>query len=294
MRLTQLLLVVTAALAISCRDVDDDPANGVTPDASLATGMTIKSFLQSSPAADSMVTFDNVVVVTHVSTRDDGKLWIQDPGGGAQSGMMLFCDFDSTTQMCPMSRADVDGLEIGEVISVSGKFVKAFSGRIQQVTMPRWEKKGRQMAPVAVRVDAAAVAKTAESTARQWEAVYVKVDAHAAMSNMMAPEFKNDRCTPPTPDGGVAADAGPPTIYYNRGFEVDADGATLAVGFKLYDTMTYCLADCGFCDEEDMITDGMGFRSVSGVVYFERGGFNPSVDFLEIRPTTNDDLPFDQ
>jgi hypothetical protein len=296
MRLPKMLLVLAAALAISCRDVDDDPGTGGGPDASLPSGMTIKAFLQSSPAADSMVTFDNVVVVAHVSTRDDGKLWIQDPGGGAQSGMMLFCDFDSPSQMCPMGRDDVDGLEIGDVISVSGKFVKAFSGRIQQMTMPRWEQKGLKMAPVAVRVDAAAVAKGAEAIARPWEAVYVKVDAHASMSNMMAPEFKNDRCTPPPSDAGApaaAADAGPAPIYYNRGFEVEADGATLAVGFKLYDTMTYCLADCGYCQEEDMITDGMGFRSIAGVVYFERGGFNPSVDFLEIRPTTNDDLPLD-
>jgi len=145
-----------------------------------------------------------------------------------------------------------------------------------------------------VRVDAAAVAKGAESSARKWEGVYVKVDAHASMSNMMAPEFKNDRCTPPPSDAGApeaTADAGPAPIYFNRGFEVESDGETLAVGFKLYDTMTYCLADCGYCAEEDMITDGMNFRSVSGVVYFERGGFNPSVDFLEIRPTKNDDLP---
>jgi hypothetical protein len=287
--------LVAATAALSCRSEEDFLyGSGRNPDASVATTVTVKSFLSGDPAVDTEVTFDEVVVVSHVSTRDDGKIWVQDPGGGAQSGIMLFCDFDSSTQMCPMARADVDGLEIGDVIKVSGKFVKAFSGRIQQLTMPAWEKTGRTLAPVAVRVDAAEVSKTSEPTARKWEGVYVRVDGPVSMGNMMAPQFKNDRCTPPPSDAGApaaAADAGPAPVYYNRGFEVEVGGQTLAIGFKLYDTLDYCLADCGFCDAEDMITEADAFDSVAGVIYFERGGFNPAVDFLEIRPTTNEDLP---
>src|SRR5688572_22420741 len=110
MQFRRVLLLCAATAAIGCRDLSDDGPSGAAPDASLASTVTVKSFLAGNPASDTEVTFDSVVVVSHVSTRDDGKIWVQDPGGGAQSGIMLFCDFDSSTQMCPMARADVDGL----------------------------------------------------------------------------------------------------------------------------------------------------------------------------------------
>src|SRR6185436_9709581 len=132
MRLTRSILFLAAMAAISCRT--DDEVGGATPDAAVsATGTSVKAFLNGNPATDTMVTLESVVVVSHVSSRDDGKIWVQDPGGGAQSGMMLFCDFDSMTQMCPMSRTEVDGLKIGDVIKVEGKFVKVFSNRVNQV-----------------------------------------------------------------------------------------------------------------------------------------------------------------
>ena len=286
MRLPRLLIILAAVAAISCRSEDDDGNNNPgTPDASLSTGMTIKQLLQGGAALESTVTLDNVVVVAHVSDSGDGQVFVQDPGGGAQAGIAVFCDFDSSTQMCLMSRDQVDELAVGDVISVTGRYTKAFN-RINQITAPMWTKKGTTMAPVATTVTAAMVAKDAESSAGQWSNVYVKVNGPATISNMAPTQFKSSQCTPPRTDAGTP-DAGAPVDYY-RGFEVEAGGATLAIGFKLYDTLDYCLLDCGHCAAEDMLTDEDSFASVSGIVYFERGN---SVNFLEIRPTKNSDLP---
>lgn len=299
MNSTRLVLCLAVA-ASGCRSTDDGgggggttfdarPTGGVVDAAPTAT--TIKAFLTGTHTMDTMVTFDNVVVVGRVTTRDDGRIWIQDPGGGEKSGMMLFCDFDSPSQMCAMSGEQVDMLEAGDVISVTGKYVRAFN-RVDQVTTPVWTKKGTKMTPAALTVDAAMVAKDQEANAQALGNVYVKVAGPVTVANLMADEFKNTSCRPPdmTPDGGVRPDAAPAQTVYDRGFEVAAGGKTLAVGIKFFDTLEYCAPSCSeaFCAMANAIQMTDTFTSVTGVVYFERGN---NIDYLEVRPVTNADLP---
>jgi hypothetical protein len=305
MRLTSATLFLALA-AMSCRGESDDN-NGGTPDARIQSGtadaaistdapvgMSIKSInMGAEPAFKAPIIVDSVVVVARVTSRTQGNVWVQDQGGGEYSGIHVFCSFTSSSNPCVHNREFIDGLVPGDVISISGAFSNNdFQGRPDdwEIMTPVITKKGTKMTPVALTVTADMVAKdklTNEDYKKKLNATYVKIASAITISKFQAPEYSAD-CTPPQIDAGVALPDAGSVKAFDAGFEAKAGDVTIMIGMSFFDTLKVCLPDCGYCTGDSLLKDTDTFSFVQGIAYADRRN---ALDYVEIRPVTDADLP---
>jgi hypothetical protein len=246
----------------------------------------------NQPTNGTMVSFQNVVVTAHVSSKKYGHVWVQDQGGGEYSGVELFCNYGGTTPDCTMTQAQIDALAIGSVVNVTGKFNSFLLSSAPMGAQPNLEIEGVQitatgqmMTPMAVTVDAATIAKDqlAATGAAPYKGAYVKVSDSTMVSSVSPMEFAST-CT----DKSMPPKMG--TTY--GGFEATTGGKTLAVGLGFYNTVTFCLPCSGvpmpYPCTNAVATTSM-FSGISGIVEPEYNK-NGQV-YLQISPTADTDLP---
>jgi hypothetical protein len=230
-------------------------------------------------------------VTARVTSKKYGKVWVQDAGGGAYSGIEVFCDYGGTKPNCSMTQAQIDALAIGSVVDVTGMFssfllstAPAGAQPNLEIDAPTISATGQNATPTAVDVDAATIARDqlAAPTADPYKGAYVRVTGGSAMvSSTNAMEFATS-CT----DKSTPAQTG--TTF--GGFEVSGGGKTLAVGLGFYKTVTYCLPCTGVAMPypcTNQVTN-QTFSSVSGIVEPEYNA-NGMV-YLQLSPTTDSDL----
>ncbi len=314
MRLNHRILCILALSLAACRSDSNESADGPTgsgADAPVSAGTTIKQLLANLPAFKTPVTVSGVVVVAHQTSSSSGHIWVQDPGGGANSGIHVFCSFTSTSTPCTLKSDDIDALKIGEVVDVSGKYDNNnFQGHPddQEIIQPVITKQNKMMAPVALTVDAAKLAKMADTMGADVKSLnnaLVKINEPLAVASMMASEYAETLCSPPhpdagpgTPDAGPKADAGPKvdggtpaTTYYDFGFEAMTQTSHQVIAISTFnnDTFNQCLPDCGYCADGDMIKQSDTFKSVQGIAYANKA--QDGTLYVEIRPVNDADLP---
>lgn len=290
MRTTIVLLALLAACRSDGGNSTNSPDSGQSsgpdaPNGSGSTTTTIKAIRMHQPTDGTSVALQNVVVTAHVTSKKYGHVWVQDAGGGQYSGIELYCNYGGTTPNCSLTQAQIDALQVGSVINVTGSFKSFLLSTAPTGAQPNLEidaptiaATGQTMAPVAVQTDAATIAKAqlAAPGADPFKGTYVTVTGPFTVSSTMAAEF-SAACTSSTGTAG--------TTY--GGFEATGASQTLAVGLTFYKTVTYCLPDCGYpCT--NTVTN-QTFTSISGVVEPEYNA-NGQV-YLQISPTTDGDLP---
>jgi hypothetical protein len=246
---------------------------------------TVKAIRMNQPTTGTILSLSNVVVVAHVTSKKSGHVWVQDAGGGTYSGIHVFCNYGGTTPSCTMTQMQIDALAVGTVVNLSGKFNSfLLSGSPAgaqpelEIESPTITATGTTMAPVAVDVAASVVAKAQfmPGNSDPYKGAYVHVTGGPyPVSNATAPEF-SAACTSSM---GMAG-----TTF--AGFEATGGGQTLAIGLGYYNTLTYCIPQCGFPCTNQITTQS--FTSVSGVVEpdYNKNG----MVYLKISPVVDTDL----
>ena len=264
----------------------DGPAHDTTPGVdTLGSVATVKSIRMNQPTTGNTVTLANVVVVSRVTSKKGGSIWIQDQGGGQYAGIHVFCNYGGASPNCTMTQAQFDALAVGAVINLTGKFNSFLLSTAPAGAQPQLEIEsptimdtGTTMTPVAVAVTADLVAKSnyLPGTADPYKGAYVHVTGAFPVSSVTAPEFSQN-CTSSTGTAGTTF----------SGFEVAGGGQTLAVGLGFYNTLTYCIPQCGYpCTNQ---VTNQAFTGVTGVV---EADYNKNgMVYLRISPVTDADLP---
>lgn len=204
----------------------------------------------------------------------------------------MFCNYGGLHPNCTMTQAQFDALAIGSVVNVSGMFssfvlstAPAGAQPNLEIDAPTVTATGQTMTPVAVDVSAAMVAhdQLAAADATPYKGAYVHItDGAVTVSSTTAMEFATT-CT----DKSTTPQTG--TTY--GGFEGTVGGKTLVIGLGFYKTVTYCLPCAGVAMPypcANPVTN-QTFTSVKGIVEPEYNA-NGMV-YLEVSPTTDDDLP---
>lgn len=261
--------------ALSCgKVVGDLPGDGDGGVLDARPPGTVRELRQAMPRAGDGVMLRGVVVTGRTVAKGVGVVWVQDPGGGMNSGLRLVCAFDQT---CPTQRAAIEGLTIGRVLDVEGVFDVTPAPAEPQLTRFAMTPRGTMM-PVAATVDAALVAHDQAGSAAvvPWLGAYVKVDGPLMVSTIMPSQLR-ESC--------AAVDAGPADAYRGVFMRPSPGARDLAVQTI---ELTTCVSQCGVtCADE--IEQGDVFSSVTGVVIIgERGAGTPE---LLLRPAREMDLP---
>lgn len=256
------LFLVTALLA-GCRDVtyEDDPNprppgsrpdGGVaSPDGSMAQAGTIRSILEAGTTKRS-VAVSGAVVVGRVTSSKNAYAWIQDPSGGAKSGIQVYCQKENG---CAAGYDIIDKLEEGDVIDVSGT-IDVYMGTAEIIT-PSITKKGTKKAVAPTTVSADKIASTVSTgSVADLDQVLVKLDKSVTVSSISPTSMSRD-CQS---GGGKQYD----------GFEISVDGKTVNVGLGFYDTVGWCITACGF-DCKAPLSVGDKFDGVQGVLRIVNG-----------------------
>jgi hypothetical protein len=311
MRLTNYMCVLVLATAACRSDSGNnggpDGPTGSTIDGPIVGGTSVKALLTATPAPafPQAVEVDGVVIVAKKKpSATVAEFWVQDPGGGPSSGIHIYCNTTAKSNACTTNLADIAALNIGDVINVSGKFDNNnFQGHPDdfEIIQPTITKQNKTMAPVAMVVDPATVAKD-QTTATAFDTIantLVKVNGPIMVSGLSAGQYGTTSCFFPAdagvgaPDAGPRADAGPAAYIF--GFEATAGGKTIAVGLR-YPGVTACMPDCDVCGMNNQcsgcttdkhIMSGETFQSITGIAY---GNFQQSTPFLEIQPVKDADL----
>lgn len=252
---------------------------------------TVKAIRMNQPTNGAMVSLSNVVVTAHVTSKKYGKVWVQDPGGGAYSGIEVYCNYGGTNPNCTMTQQQINALAVGTVVNVTGKFNSFLLSTAPAGAQPSFEIEsptitatGQTMTPVAVDVAATTVAKDqlASPAADPYKGAYVHVTGSFNVSSITAMEFTStctDKSTPPQMG-----------MTYS-GVEVASSPGTLALGLGFYDTVTYCLPCTGVAMPfacTNALTMHEAFSSLAGIV---EPSYNANgMVYLEVSPTSDADL----
>lgn len=293
MRATCLMICIVFAFAACRSDSGGGGGGGGSPDAPVVNpSMSVKSVRMTQPTNGAMISFANVVVVAHVSSKKYGHVWVQDQGGGTYSGIQIYCNYGGTTPNCSMTQAQIDALAVGSVVNVTGTFksfllstAPAGAQPTLEIDTPVITATGQSMPPVAVDVPAATIAKAqlASAAAEPYKGTYVHVTGPFPVSSIAATEFSSS-CT----DKSMPVQTG--TTF--SGFEATSGSDTLAIGLGFYSTMTYCLPCAGVAKPYpcvNPVSTALHFSTVSGIVEPEYSS-NGAV-YLQVSPVTDADLP---
>jgi hypothetical protein len=307
--LSYFVSVIVAVAACSNGSTNGGYDNPTRQDASTSNGSdgsgssadappaTIASLRQSPPATGTVVTLTNVVVVGSVSSTKYGHIWVQDAGGGQYTGIQVFCAFSSSTAPCSLTRAALDALKPGAIVTVNGQFTvetpsaTAPTGTPNslEIDSPTVTVGTTMGSAVAVSVDAATLAMgnyAAGGPADAYKGAYVEVTASAVTASSVDPAEFEDSCTGMGSGSGSAATG---TTY--DGFEATSGSTTLAIAFTFYDSLTYCLP-CSAANPypcANAVTASEAFTTVRGVVEADYSSSAGDV-YLQISPVVDTDL----
>lgn len=258
-------------------------------DAALVT--TVKALRMAPPADGIAVDLAHAVVVAKILGAKHGSVWVQDPGGGAYSGIQLFCSY--STGACPMTMAQLDALAIGSVVAVTGTFdaflaTGAPTGAqpVLEIESPQITATGATMTPVAIGMAASILSKSnyAPGTSDPYKGAYVLVTGALGFSaaSVTAAEFAatcTDNSTPPQTG----------TTYF--GFDATGAGSLLAIDFTFYTSLTYCLPCTGVTNPPacaNPVAANDTFTTLRGIV--EPGYSTSGMIYLGVSPTDDADL----
>jgi hypothetical protein len=249
------------------------------------TPMTIKALRTAPPAGSPLIYLQGVVVVSRVALSTAGELWVQDPGGGLGSGILVYCDYAGTVMPCTTyDRTSWKQFRRGQVIDVLGVFHKhtptgAPATALQlRIESPILTIGAATMDPVAVPTSAADIAMTQLGTDLV-KGSYVSVAGPVTVSGVAPPEFLTT--CPGAATGSLAE--------HVVGFEAKAGAAALAIGLNLYETVSFCVPDtCAGSPCTNPITN-QTFSRVLGVAepHVPAAGAAP---FMRLSPTVDADL----
>jgi hypothetical protein len=246
---------------------------------------TISALRTSPPAGSPLIYLKGVVVVTRVALSTAGEMWVQDPGGGLGTGILVFCDYAGTVQPCTTyDRTSWKQFRRGQVVDVLGVFHKhtptgAPASALQlRIESPVVTIGAATLDPVATPVSAGNV----EMSQLAFDAAkgsYVSVPGPMTIAGLMPAEFLT---TCPGAAAGSAAD-------HVVGFEARTGPSTLAIGLNLYETVSYCVKDtCASAACTNPVST-QTFSRVLGIAepHVATTGAAP---FLRFSPTVDADL----
>jgi hypothetical protein len=246
--------------------------------------MTVRALRTSPPGGNPIIYLKGVVVVARVAISTAGELWVQDPGGGLGSGILVYCDYSGTIQPCSYDRTAWKQFRRGQVVDVLGVFHKrtptGAPATAQQfrIESPSITLGAGTMDPVAVPVSAADVQMNQLATDLA-KGSYVSVAGPLTVSNLMPAEFL-------TTCPGAAT--GSPAEHV-VGFEGKVGPATLAVGLNLYETISYCVQDTCTSSPCTNPIKSQTWSRVLGIVE-PRVDATGTAPFMRLSPTVDADL----
>jgi hypothetical protein len=232
----------------------------------------------AQPASGAALIVERAVLVGTSGNRK--TLYVQDEGGGAYSGIAVFCNFSSTRNPCPITETEIKTFKRGDVLTVMGTF-DVFTPPAPPGAAPQLEIKPTSIiklgtaAPVAVAAAAADLAKDATGASNeQWRGVYLHMVGGGpfAVSNLEPPELMNSN--PPAPMCANGPRYG--------GFEVTAGSAHLLIATSFYRSIK--LANdpaCAFAGD-CLVTDSTTFSALGGV-------YDVSFGAQQLMPVIDDD-----
>src|SRR5262249_19494884 len=139
---------------------DARTSTGGAPDAppgSSGGGNTVKAILTNPPGAMDVITVKGAIVVGSVKTSTRVTLFIQDKGGGASTGIQVYCPKNGCAQY-----ADLGDTQRGAVVDVSGKYT-VFQGE-PELQFATVTPTGATSTPTFVEVDPAELAAGVDVT----------------------------------------------------------------------------------------------------------------------------------
>jgi hypothetical protein len=198
MRKLTLLALILAAGASACRGSDGDDA--VTPDGNGnvdPNDVTIQQIQDEAMANGTAVKLKGVVVTAiDKYGAKTGDIWVEEPGGGAFSGIHVFgAPLDQVNALAPGDVVDIDGAQKDDFHyngnMGSGGFEEGYAiTELKPVTggMMSVAKTGATMTITPDVVDAAAIAQMSNYMDRdaeweKWEGVLIKVENVSAKSS---------------------------------------------------------------------------------------------------------------
>jgi hypothetical protein len=213
-------MLASMLLAVGCSDSgsgNGGPDLAVTPtggDMSAVAQTTIAMARMGNVATEFTVT---AVVIGIVGDPADAKEWyIEDPAGGAFSGIDVYCNHTAHTNPCPMSIAVP---KLHDLVTVTGK-LSPFHGRVELAPTAQTTVSPNATPPAAMAVSPADIAAT--STNAGVRGMLVKLNGSSFAVDSVTPQPLYD--TKCAGDGGAGASCSgckPPTY---GGFQVN-DGA---------------------------------------------------------------------
>jgi predicted extracellular nuclease len=142
-----------------------------------------------------------VVTAVQGPSGDEVNYYIEDPAGGPNSGVDVYCDPALTK--CPAGPR-AGNPSVGDYVLITGA-ISAYKGQLElEPTAYALIQSGYPL-PAAVAVQGSDVA--ASNTSAQYRGVLVKLSETLTVTNLTPTALYNTECNP---DGGVSADGGLP------------------------------------------------------------------------------------
>lgn len=270
--------------ALGCSSSSSAPTATGTPDSSVDNDagnpqMDASSGNDSGPGATTTIAaarMGNVttpITVTAVVTairgddpKDTKEWYIQDPAGGALSGIAVYCDHAAKTNPCAMS---VTAPELHELVTVTGT-ITSYKGKLELAPTAQVVVMDNAPLPPIPTVTPTDLAASGMSNMR---GTLVKLATKVTVDDVTPQAFYYAKCAMGDggagPDGGAALCSGcaPPTY---AGFQVnDGSGHELLIENHFYTSehlqgSPECLTQMGAIP----VTVGMTFSVITGVLDF--------------------------
>jgi hypothetical protein len=256
---------------------------------SLGQVMSVHTLRTATPADGTLVTLQNVVVIGRVTSSSNGHLWVQDSGGGMQTGVHIFCNYGGSSPTCTnYTKSSFDAFTRGQVLTVTGK-VSHFTPSGAPATAVQLELDAPtitvgsgNMDPVATDIAAAMVDKMAGLTNDQLRGTYFQVTGGPfTVASIQVLEYAAS-CSIAGGDGGSG------TTY--RGWQLQTGSTKIDVGTTFYETMHWYVADpCYSPPSGGTAVTNQSFTTLKGVV---EAGYDrtDNVAYLQISPVIDGDL----
>src|SRR5262249_20098544 len=144
--------------------------------------VTVHQLRTTTPTDGTTVTLQNVVVVARVASSKNGRLYVQDAGGGMQTGVQIFCNYGGTTAACTNhNETSFEAFMRGQVVSITGK-VSHYTPTgapatvaLLEIDTPTITAGSGMMDPVATEIPVAMIDKTSGLGNDQLKGTYLKV-----------------------------------------------------------------------------------------------------------------------
>jgi hypothetical protein len=221
-----MLLTTFGALALACGG-SSAPAHGTdataTSDAPPTPTTTIAAAREAygGTGTSASITVNAVVTAVQGPTGDQVIWYVEDPAGGAHSGISVFCDpLAATTCPCKASCAPhVAAPALNTLVSITGT-ISAYHGQLQlEPTAQTVLQTGSTPPPTYM----ASASDLAESATSAYQGVYVKFAGAAMVDDLVPPALYDTECNPTAGSGMPSCSGCAPPTY--AGFEVNGPGS---------------------------------------------------------------------